>query len=151
MNNTDSGHNHCICEALIELKTLQDLLTNSSTKYFGALLSKIAGIDTIPFLLIKKDGPLSHIVMDINEKTGKQECFESTFFRLESIDTDTCCARISILRPMDIKGEHTNSLCNVMKLVKTSACIEIDLSCICAIQTIDTELMKRKIVIEPKW
>lgn len=151
MKNTDHGHKHCICEALLELKAVQDLLTNSSTKYFGTLLSKIAGVDTIPIILLTKEGPLSHIVMDINENTGKQECFESTFFRLESIDLDTCCARITILRPLDIKGEHTNSICHVMRLVKTSTCTEIDLSCIYAIQTIDTELIKRRIIIEPKW
>ncbi|WNS75842.1 CotY/CotZ family spore coat protein [Bacillus sp. DTU_2020_1000418_1_SI_GHA_SEK_038] len=151
MGNHDLEHKHCLCEALIELKNLQDILTNSSTKHFGALLSKIAGTDTIPFLLIKKDGPLSHRIMDTNEITGKHECFESTFFRLESIDKDTCCARISILRPMNIKGELTNSFCDVMKLAKTSKCIEIDISCICAIQVLDTELLKRKIVVEPKW
>lgn len=150
MSNTELEPKHCLCEALIELKELQDLLTHSSTKYFGALLPKIAGVDTIPFLLIKKGGLLSHIVMGTNEKTGKQECIESTFFRLESIDKNSCCAVLSVLRPTNIKGELTNSLCDVMRLTKTSECIEIDLSCICAIQVLDTELLKRKIVVEPK-
>ncbi|WP_066295201.1 CotY/CotZ family spore coat protein [Bacillus sp. FJAT-29937] len=151
MNDMGLEHGHCICEALIELKTLQDILTNSSTKYFGPLLSKIAGVDTIPFLLLKKDGLFSHKLIDLNEKNGKQECFESNFFRIESIDKEKCCATISVLRPFDIKGNHSNSICNVMKLTKTSACIHVDLSCICAIQVLDTELLKRKIVIEPKW
>jgi spore coat protein Z len=60
------GHSHSICEALIELKSLQDFLMNSSTKYFGPLLSKIAGVDTIPFLLLKKNGLLTHQFIEID-------------------------------------------------------------------------------------
>lgn len=151
MNADELELKNCLCEALFELKTLQDLLNHSSTKFFGPLLSKIAGVDTIPFFLIKKDGLLSHKFMDTNENTGEQECFESTFFRLESIDKEKCSAVLSILRPLDVKGEITNSLCEVMKLTKTSKCIEINVSSVCAIQLLDTELLKRKIIVEPKW
>ncbi|MEH7123885.1 CotY/CotZ family spore coat protein [Bacillus sp. JJ1773] len=151
MNDIEQGHSHCICEALIELKSLQDILMNSSTKYFGPLLSKIAGVDTIPFLLLKNNGLLSHLLTEINEKNGKRECIESNFFRIESIDKEKCVAIVSILRPFDIKGNHTNSVGKVMKLIKTPARKEVDLSSICAIQVLDTELLKRRIVIEPKW
>jgi hypothetical protein len=38
-----------------------------------------------------------------------------------------------------------------MKLKKTPVHKEVDLSTIYAIQVLDTELLKRRIVIEPKW
>lgn len=142
---------HCISEVLLEVLSLQNLITNSSTKYSGSLLAKIAGVDTIPLLLLKKDGLLSHLVIELNHKTGEKECFESNFFRIESIHIERNCVVLSILRPLNIRGEHTNSICSVIKLIRTSTSIEIDLSCICAVQVLDTELLKRKIVIEPKW
>lgn len=151
LNSNKPEHTHSICEALLELKTWQDLLTNSSTKYFGSLLEKIAGVDTIPLLLLKKDGPLSHKVLSKNEKSGKHGAFESSFFRLESVDQKKSYAIVSILFPVDFKGNHTNSLYDVMKLEKTSHFIEVDLSYICAIQLLDTTFLKRKIIVEPKW
>ena len=122
----------------------QDLLGNSRTKFYGRLFGKIAGTDTIPLLLISKNGePLSFINTD--------ECFETSYFRIESIDRDICCTTISLLRPLDIEGNFTNSFCDVVRLEKTSICKTVDLSRICAIQLLDTELLTRKIIIEPKW
>lgn len=133
-----------ICEALVELKLLQDVLANTPTKYFGHLLSKIVGTDTIPFFLITKKGtPLVLSNLD--------ECFETSFLRIESTSQEKCCTTISLLRPLDIEGKLTNSFCDVVRLEKTSNCKVVDLSCICAIQLLDTELLTRKIIIEPKW
>ena len=53
IENCDQG---AICEALINLKELQDFIVNNSTPYFGNLLSKIVGADTIPFLLHTENG-----------------------------------------------------------------------------------------------
>jgi len=142
---------HCICEALFELKSLQDFLTNNSTKYFGRLLAKLVGTDTIPFLLLTKKGLFSHIGIDINHETGTKESFETNFFRVESINKESCCASLSLLRPFNITGGHTSKIEEVIKLTKTSICIEVHLSCICAIQPLDAELLKRQIIIEPKW
>ncbi|WP_391206836.1 CotY/CotZ family spore coat protein [Psychrobacillus sp. L4] len=135
---------HCLCEALYELKSFQDLLKDSQTKFYGHLLAKIIGTDTIPFFLITKTGdPLSLIDTD--------ESFETNYFRIESIDREKCCTTISLLRPLDIEGNLSNSLCDVVRLEKTSTCKVVDLSCVCAIQPLDTELLTRKIIIEPKW
>ncbi|MBU8879956.1 hypothetical protein BGM26_13305 [Bacillus sp. FJAT-29790] len=142
---------HGLCDALFELKSLQDSLMNSSTKYFGKLLRKIVGVDTIPFFLLTKKGLLSHVGTDINHKNGKEEFFTTNYFRIESIDQEKCRATISLLRPINIHGDPAHSLSDVIRLKKTSACIEIELLNICAIQTLDTELLKRKIIIEPKW
>ncbi|MFJ5771902.1 CotY/CotZ family spore coat protein [Psychrobacillus sp. NPDC093180] len=136
--------NQCICDALCELKLLQDLLNNSQTKFFGRLLAKIAGTDTIPLLLITKTGdPLSF--------SSTEECFETIYFRIESIDKERCCTTISLLRPLDIEGNYSNSFCDLVRLEKTSICKNVDLSRICAIQLLETELLTRKIIIEPKW
>ncbi|WP_185907864.1 CotY/CotZ family spore coat protein [Psychrobacillus soli] len=147
MKNKLSGEresNHCLCDALYELKSFQDLLESSKTRFFGHLFAKIAGTDTIPLLLISKNGePLSF--------SSTEECFETNYFRIESIDRDTCCTTISLLRPLDIEGNFSNSFCDVVKLEKTSICKTVDLSCICAIQLLETELLTRKIIIEPKW
>ena len=146
----ESENKHCLCEALLELKTLQDFLANTSTKYFGKLLPKIVGTDTIPFLLITKDGLLElegNVVNDNNE----DESFKTTFFRIETVNKVTCCATVSLLHPLSTDGESSLGLCDVMKLTKTSICIEIDLDCVCAIQPLETELLKRNIIIEPKW
>lgn len=141
---SEKKNNHSLCEALFELKSLQDLLTDTSTKYFGRLLAKIVGTDTIPFLLIINTGdPLRFANID--------ECFETSFFRIESIDREMCCITISLLRPLDIEGNLTTSLCDVVRLEKTSIKKVVNLSCICAVQPLDTKLLTRKIIIEPKW
>ncbi|MGM0750715.1 MAG: CotY/CotZ family spore coat protein [Bacillota bacterium] len=138
----------CICTALNELKKLQDYINHSETPYFGKLLSILVGVDTIPFTLFKKDGPL---IITGCEKEKAEECFTTSYFRLEKLDEDTCCATVSLLRPLDIYGEDVESMCEVMKLIKTSTCVEIDLDCICAIQCVDLALLKRIIIVEPKW
>lgn len=141
----------CICEAAIELKTLQDFIIHSRTKYFGKLLYKLVDADTIPIFLSNHEGLLKLMGYEINKKTGKKECFFTSFFRIESIDKESCCVTVSLLRPLDLHGEDVESICDVMILRRTSSCLEIDLSCICAIQSLDFDLLKRKIIIEPKW
>ena len=79
------------------------------------------------------------------------EGIETNYFRIESVDLENGCATISLLRPLDIEGNLTNALCDVVRLEKTSICKVVDITCICAIQPVDTEMLKRKIIIEPKW
>jgi hypothetical protein len=141
----------CICDALFELKKLQDYINHSETPYFGKLLSTLVGVDTIPFTLFRKDGPMFLTGCDSKEKGKAEFCFTTSYFRLEKLDVDTCCATVSLLRPLDIYGEDVESMCEVTKLIKTSTCVEIDLDCICAIQCVDVDLLKRIIIIEPKW
>lgn len=141
-NNKESKR--ILCEALIELKSFQDLLKNSSSKYYGNLLAKIVGSDTIPFFLVTKKGVhLSQV------ETGGY--FETKYFRIESIDSENCRVTISLLRPLDVEGNYAKSIYDVVRLEKTSSLKVIDLSFIGAVQPLDTELLKRKIIIEPKW
>lgn len=142
--NNERKSTHCICDALLELKILQDLLQNSQTKFFGSLLAKIVGTDTIPFLLVTQKG-------DLLSLHSAMEGIETNYFRIESVDLENSSATLSLLRPLDIEGNLTTSPCDVVRLEKTSICKTVDVTCICAIQPLDTEMLKRKIIIEPKW
>lgn len=133
-----------ISNALYELLKFQEFIIEHETPFFGNLLEKLVAVDTIPFLLMTKDGCLN--AMGI----GAEGCFLTKFFRIEAIEEGANCATISLLRAFDICGEETDSIYEVMKLKKTDTCIEIDLSCICGIQIVDIDLLKRKIIIEPK-
>lgn len=86
-----------------------------------------------------------------HKENGKEECFITQFFRIEEIDKDENCLNVSLLLPLDISGHYTDNLCDVMSLKRTSTCVNINFECICAIQCLDAELLKRKIIIEPKW
>jgi hypothetical protein len=140
-----------ICEVLEELKFIQDYINNFKTKYFGSILLNIIGTDTVPFLVFTNDGLLKLQGVYRHESSFKEECFVTSFFRIEEIDHENCCARISLLVPLGIYGNVTDSHCDVMMLRKTSTCITINLDDSCGIQLLDTELLKRDIIIEPKW
>ncbi|KKK39860.1 hypothetical protein WQ57_00770 [Mesobacillus campisalis] len=152
----ESSHNrpnmgNCIGDALFELKKLQDFLAETSTPFLGKLLGKLVGSDTIPFILLTKNGIFEWEGIVYNEKKKSQECFTTSFFRIDSIEKGSSCAKLTILRPYNIHKEPAKLLCDVVKLEKTPICIEIDISCFCGIQCLDTELLKRKIICEPKW
>ncbi|WP_107923788.1 CotY/CotZ family spore coat protein [Lysinibacillus parviboronicapiens] len=140
----EKGRKHFVCEALSDIKALQDVITNFHSKYYGQLLMKIVGSDTIPLFLITNNG--AHLrLLD----TGKQ--FETEYFRIESIDKERCRGTISLLRAYDYEGNETDSNADVVRLERTSTEKSIDLSSISAIQLLNPDLLKRKIIIEPKW
>lgn len=136
--------NDCISGALYELMLLQDYIKHSRIPFFGKLLARLIEVDTIPFLLMTKDGFL--------ELFGMEEGpFKTKFFRIEEIEENGQRAKVSLLRAFNIYGEDTNVLCDVVKLKRTSVCAEIELTSICGIQCGDIDLLKRDFIIEPKW
>ncbi len=142
--NSDKKRNHFLCEALSDLKDLQDIMMNFHSKYFGQLLIKIVGSDTIPFFLITHSG--AHLsLLD----TVKQ--FETEFFRIEDVDRERCRGTVSLLRAFDYEGNDTNSIADVVRLEKTSTKKSIELSGISAIQLLKPDMLKGKFIIEPKW
>ena len=142
----------CLCEALYEIKKLQDIISTSKTEYFGNLLLKLTRVDTIPFMLLTDRGPLKMIANANNhKKMSLDSCYQTSFFRLEKVDTETCCAELTLLQPLDYSGNINNNLCDLILLKKTKECVAIDLSDVCAIQIIDLDLLTREIVIEPKY
>ncbi|MGN4127900.1 CotY/CotZ family spore coat protein [Lysinibacillus sphaericus] len=140
----EKGRKNFVCEALYDIKALQDVITNFHSKYYGQLLVKIVGSDTIPLFLITNNG--AHLrLLD----TDKQ--FETEYFRIESIDKERCRGTISLLRAYDYEGNETNSIADVVKLERTASEKSIELSSISAIQLLNPDLLKKKILIEPKW
>lgn len=139
----ENGSIHFICDALLELKELQDLISDLTSKYYGQLLLKIIGVDTIPFLLIKING--EHLSLIDMEKQ-----FETKCFRIESIDQERCYGTVSLLRAFDFEGYDTDLIDEVVRLEKTKVKRVIDLKSISAIQLLNPNLLCRKIIIEPK-
>ncbi|MGE7090458.1 hypothetical protein ACQKII_03150 [Lysinibacillus sp. NPDC048646] len=140
----EKGRKHFVCEALYDIKALQDTITNFHSKYYGQLLVKIVGSDTIPLFLITNNGAHLRLI-----DTVKQ--FETEYFRIESVDKERCRGTISLLRAYDYEGNETNSIADVVRLEKTSTEKSIELNSISAIQLLNPDLLKRKIMIEPKW
>lgn len=141
--NNENTKKHFLCEALYDIKALQDIIKDFHSKYFGQLLVKIVGNDTIPFFLIRHDG--THLrLMD----TVKQ--FETGFFRIEDIDREQCRGTVSLLRAYDYRGHDTNLLAEVVRLERTSSEKSIELSGISAIQLLNPDMLKKKFIIEPK-
>ncbi|MFD1735479.1 CotY/CotZ family spore coat protein [Bacillus salitolerans] len=140
-----------VCEALVILKSQQDQLEGCPTDCFSSLLAKLLKVDTIPFMLYTPNGgPLELAGFEHEQYTICTKYFHTRFFRIESIDKENCCAKISLLRPVDLEGYSATSICEVAYLERTKICTVVDLNCFCAVQCLDVELM-RKIIIEPKW
>lgn len=142
-------HENCVCDAVEQIIKEQDAVeetTACSTRRFGNLLSPtVSGKDTIPFLLYDKKGGLFSTFGNVGGFSDDMQCFESIFFRAESLKD--CCATLSILRPVDINGD-TLSVCHpcdpdFFGLEKTDFCIEVDLTCFCAIQCLSPDLVDR--------
>ena len=140
----EKGRKHFVCDALGELKTIQDSIIDFHSKYFGQLLLKIVGSDTIPFFLIMNNG--MHLrLMD------KEKKIETAYFRIETVDQDYCRATITLLRALDYEGKETTTIADVVSLEKTSIKKTIELGNVTAIQLLNTDLLGAKIIIEPKW
>ncbi|RSL31910.1 phosphatase PAP2 family protein [Salibacterium salarium] len=90
--------------------------------------------DKVPLLLQNNDGEYFHVTGAI----GEDDCFQTFFFSVETVDQDRACATLSLLCPnvdFDVAcGANSSSLCNIDKLYRTKYCIEVDLDCFCTIQ-----------------
>ncbi|MEK4229080.1 hypothetical protein [Solibacillus sp. FSL H8-0538] len=139
-----SGSKQFLCESLCEIKELQDLIINFHSKYYGQLLVKIVGTDTIPFFLLTNNGVHLSLIDPVQQ-------FETKYFRIESIDRELCRVTVSLLRSFDFEGNDTTSIADVVRLERTSTIKTVELTSILAIQLLNPNLLKRKIIIEPKW
>ena len=133
-----------LCEALEDLKTFQDLLTNSWSKYYGHLLTKIIGSDTIPFFLMTIEG----VMLSLNDQMSD---LETKYFRIENVEKQSRRITVSLLRAFDIEGNVTNTIKDVVRLEKTNAKVTVDLRCILAAQLLEPDLLCRKSYVESKW
>jgi Spore coat protein Z len=140
----------CIHKALAEVKKLQDFINQADIPYLGIVFSKMVGVDTVPIMLYTKDGRLKFTGID-KDPCGEAASFKTSYFRMEHLNEYSGCATVSLLRPLCICGKNKHTCCEILVLKRTDAYITIDVSCICAVQCIDIDLLKRKIIIEPKW
>lgn len=148
-DNNKQDQNCSIYHAILELKRQQDHLGGCPTSCFSSLFSKLFKVDTIPFLLYTEEGlfKASGVVESYN---GTCDSFYTSFFRIENVDTINKCVILSLLLPLSLSGFLVDEMCDVERLERTNICVNVDLSCFCAVQCLDISLMK-KIVIEPKW
>ncbi|MBB6448500.1 hypothetical protein HNR44_000449 [Geomicrobium halophilum] len=151
----ESGN--CVCDAVLSIQEAQDAVDdrkrgNCDNSCFTNLLNprKPGRVqDTIPFILKDKKANMFWATGGLT--ADYPDVFETVFFRVESIDENSCCATLSLLRPTDeILFTHNccvdpTSLSNVCSLEKTHFCIEVDLNCFCAIQCLDPGLVDNPI------
>ncbi len=140
----EKRRNHFLCEALNDIKVLQDIMKDFHSKYFGQLLVKIVGSDTIPFFLITHNGSHLRLMDTVNQ-------FETEYFRIEGVDIERCRGTVSLLRAYDYEGKDTNLIADVVRLERTSTEKSIEFSGISAIQLLKPDMLKGKFIIEPKW
>lgn len=141
---------NCVCEAVLNIADLQDAVEDDCpTSCFSNLLAPTQFVgDTIPFLLYTKKGDLFKAFGNVGELLPG-DCFKTPFFRVEHVRRD-CCATLSLLRPVNAHGtvDCATDVCDVDNLVRTDFCIEVDLSCFCAIQCLDPRLVVRNFVAD---
>ncbi|MFB4165736.1 CotY/CotZ family spore coat protein [Alteribacillus sp. JSM 102045] len=139
----------CVLDAVVKIKEAQDEADKRGrcrNSCIDSLLSPIGnnnGLDTIPFTLQNKSGEYFHATGGI----GRNDCFQTVFFRVEKVDKCSGCATLSLLRPdmgpdFDKCCVDPASLCDIVELERTRDCITVDLDCFCAIQCLDPELLE---------
>lgn len=131
-------------EALEDIKTFQDMLTNSWSKYYGHLLIKIIGSDTIPFFLITTEGTM----LSLSDAATQ---LETKYFRIEKIEKQSLTITVSLLRAFDLEDKETNTIKDVVRLEKSTAKAVVDLRYITAVQLLEPDLLVRKFYVESKW
>lgn len=146
-----SKEQSCICSVVEHMKKEQDKLAGCATSCFSSLEKKLLKADTIPFMLFSCE-PFTAYGLSTDECDQEGiRCFTTKFFRIEEIKPDSCCATISLLRPLDCHGFTTEDFCETHSLEKTNICLEVDLSCFCAVSCLDIKMMKKREHPMPKW
>lgn len=131
----------CICKEMKRLQFEQRLLAEFGKDCRYIELPK--RMDTIPFMLVssKEFKPFMAILHGST----------TSFFRLESIDEHSCCAQLSLLKPVDMVGRHASSVDDLYALQKTKICIHLNLCCFIAINPMPPILVERPLpIIEVK-
>jgi spore coat protein Y len=139
----EKKHNHrCICQ---EMKQLLDEQERLSFKGFRFVCEKV-GFDTIPFILTNGRCPFEAFGIMPNG-----QLFTTKVFRLEKVDSDDCCATLSLLVPLDFDGFQVEAYDEVYTYLRTDECINVDLSCFCTIQPLSPRMVNRPLpIVEPK-
>ncbi|WP_052352796.1 CotY/CotZ family spore coat protein [Neobacillus dielmonensis] len=140
-----------VMEVMLEVQMLQDMLNEFSTPILGKFLQRVFNIDTIPILLFTKNGLFELSGFYFDKKGQRRECFMTSFFSIDSVNEENNCVTLLLLRPINVYNQPADSVYDVFRLVKTPVCVEVDLDCFCGIQSFHPNLLKKEIIIEPKW
>ncbi|MFD1204296.1 MULTISPECIES: CotY/CotZ family spore coat protein [Sporosarcina] len=132
--------NCCLCEELHTLLEEQETLSKlHSTFQFVCALKKL---DTIPFML-QTAGEHTPFAAILNRGS-------TPYFRLEELISN-CCARLRLLKPIDMIGQQTLHMNDLFALRKTDHCIIVNICCFCAITPLSPELLIRPLpIVESK-
>lgn len=134
-------------QALKWLKNQQNLLRGDPSDAFSSLFVKLARVDTLPFILYEK-GASSPFQTKANTEGVS---FETFCFRIENLDKQANTALVSLLHPINVYGETAVDLDELYLLRRTSHFSSLPLNKFTTIRCLDIDLMKRSIIIEPKW
>lgn len=96
-------------------------------------------MDTIPFTLVTEE--------DYEPFTAILHGGTTSYFRLESLEEHSCCAQLSLLRPVDMLGRHASSEHDLYTLKKTDTCIHLNLCCFIAINPMPPNLVEKSLPI----
>lgn len=133
--------------ALKVLKQQQDQLAGDPSDAFSNLLTKLFKVDTIPFMLYTVNGSIPYFV----EGSEYTNIFKTFCFRIEEIDDLSKTAQVSLLKPFNVYGEAANDVNDVYFLKKSETKITINLNEFSFLKCLDIELLRREVIMEPKW
>ncbi len=137
----ENNNNICICQDLERLLEEQKKLSFEDFRF----ICEDFGYDTIPFIL--SNGKCE---FEAWGWTNNGDFFITKYFRLEAIDSNKCCATLSLLEPVDIDGYPIDN-CDVFSLRTTMNCVIVDLSCFTSLQPLSPRLVNRLLpVVNPK-
>lgn len=133
---TSNNAVHCVCSVIENIFEQQQAVCKKclTSCYRNLLRPTVYLGDTIPFLLYTEKGEL----FKASGYVGK-DCFSTPFFKIENFDE--CCATLRLLLPLQHDGHLAEDVCDVHELVKTRICINVDLTCFCAIQCLSPKLV----------
>lgn len=130
-----------LCEEMKELWKEQQLLAEFGKGF--RFIHMPDSKDTIPFMLQTRK--LSAPFTAISDGNA------TPYFRLERINEESCIARLSLLQPVDLKGQPALTDQDLYTLKKTSHCILVKLCSFSTINTLPHELVDRPLpIIESK-
>lgn len=140
----------CVCQSILRINKIQDRAKKEKCED-QRILCQVPSNDTVPIILFKSDNHPFQAFGNVGDVLyDKYGCFSTLFYRIEKVDPHTCCATLSLLRPLDEYGCLTDLICTTFRLDKTDIYIDVDLHCFCALQCINPSLVNRPLPIEPK-
>ncbi|MCG7345198.1 hypothetical protein MHZ92_13720 [Sporosarcina sp. ACRSL] len=131
---------YSLCEEIKELWKEQQLLAEFGK---GFRFIHVPQQDTIPFMLLTAD--------HLTPFTAIIEGDSTPYFRVEHVYEGSYFVQLSLLKPIDLKGQHAHSERDLFSLKKTTQNIVINISKFSTINPLSHDLVGRPLpIIESK-